>query len=198
MQGEFGAIEVGAAGGHGHCHKESPTGSATVHHVQSNISMPMEMNEPAPCPSRTPQQDQALLRLNSWEWAEERERGNFGVGSQQERRAADGLWCQETCSFSDLGSFISYTMAEFGPVSSKVADVQLSHDSVTVPGGDLRAHSEPKPVSSGGEGEHGSIEGTVKMIQARLKCARAHTNCSRSKVLVEQFVGSEKSSFSKT
>lgn len=41
-------------------------------------------------------------------------------------------------------------MAEFGPMSSEVADVQLSHDSVTVPGGDLRACSEPKPVSSGG------------------------------------------------
>lgn len=195
-RGELGEVEVGAAGGHGHCHKESPTGSATVHHVQSNTSMPMEVNKPAPRPFRTPRQDQVVLRLNSWEWATER--GNFGVGSQQERRAADGPWCQEARSSSNLGSFISYTMAEFGPVSSKVADVQLSHDSVTVPGGDLRARSEPKPVSSGGEGEHGSIEGTVKMIQMRLKCVCARTRCSSSRVLIEQFVGSEKSSFSKT
>lgn len=46
-------------------------------------------------------------------------------------------------------------MAEFGPVSSEVAGVQLSHDSVTVPGGDLRACSEPKPVSWGGGGRKG-------------------------------------------
>lgn len=89
-------------------------------------------------------------------------------------------------------------MAEFGPVSSEVADVQLSHDSVTVPGGDLRARSEPKPVSSGGEGEDCSIEGTVRMIQMSLKCVHKHTNCSSSKLLVKQLIGSENSSFSKT
>lgn len=48
-------------------------------------------------------------------------------------------------------------MAEFGPVSSEVAGVQLSHDSVTVPGGDLRACSEPKPDSWGGGGRKGRI-----------------------------------------
>lgn len=92
-------------------------------------------------------------------------------------------------------------MAEFGPVSSEVADVQLSHDSVTVPGGDLRARSEPKPVSSGGEGEDYSIGGTARMIQTSLKCVHTHThmhiNCSSSKLLVKQLVGSKNSSFSK-
>lgn len=93
-------------------------------------------------------------------------------------------------------------MAEFGPVSSEVADVQLSHDSVTVPGGDLRTCSEPKPVSSRGEGEDCSIGGTARMIQTSLKCVHKHThmdiNCSSSKLLVKRLVGSENSSFSKT
>lgn len=89
-------------------------------------------------------------------------------------------------------------MAESGPVSSEVADVQLSHDSVTVPDGDLRARSEPKPVSSGGEGEDCSIEGTVRMIQTSLKCVHKHTNCSSSKLLVKRLIGSENSSFSNT
>lgn len=73
-------------------------------------------------------------------------------------------------------------MAEFGPVSLEVAGVQLSHDSVTVPGGDLRACSEPKPVSwrEGEEGEDYSIEGTAVMIQTSLKCVHTHTNCSSS------------------
>lgn len=89
-------------------------------------------------------------------------------------------------------------MAEFGPVSSEVADVQLSHDSVTVPGGDLSACSEPKPVSSGGEGEDCSIEGTTRTIQTSLRCAHTHihmyTNCSSSKLLVKQLIGSNNSS----
>ena len=75
-----------------------------------------------------------------------------------------------------MGSFSAYTRAEFGPVSSEVADVQLSHDFVPVPGGDLRAHSEPKPVSSGGEGEDCSIEGTARMIQTSLKCVCTHAH----------------------
>lgn len=43
-------------------------------------------------------------------------------------------------------------MAESGPVSSEVADVQLSHGSVPVPGDDLRARAEPGAAFSGGKG----------------------------------------------
>lgn len=84
------------------------------------------------------------------------------------------------------------------PHLSEVAGVQLSHDSVTVPGGDLRACSEPKPVSGRwGEGEDYSIEGTAMMIQTSLKCVHAHTNCSSSRLLVQCHIGSKNPSFSK-
>lgn len=61
------------------------------------------------------------------------------------------------------------------PLSSEVAAIQLCRDSVTVPDGDLRAHSEPKPVSWGGggagEGEDCSMEGTLRMIHVWNVCA---------------------------
>lgn len=73
--------------------------------------IPMEMNEPVPCPCRTlgqgaeqpVQETQVVLRFNSWEWAAwmppPRERGHFGIGSHGERLAPDRPWCEETHSF---------------------------------------------------------------------------------------------------
>lgn len=75
-------------------------------------------------------------------------------------------------SSSNLGSFITCTMAAFGPVSSKVADVQLSHGSVTVPGGDLRA-AGAKARLLWGEEEDGSIEGTEDDRDEFEMCAHA-------------------------
>lgn len=71
------------------------------------------------------------------------------VGHRGQPQAGRGV---ERRSSPNLGSFIAYTMAAFGPVSSEVAGVQLSHGSVTVPGGDLRAAGAKARLLWGGRG----------------------------------------------
>lgn len=134
--------------------------------------------------------------------------GSVDVTTQRKRELCNLVTLGQTNSrqivvardtlFETWGVSLLMPWLNLAPHLSEVAGVQLSHDSVTVPGGDLRACSEPKPVSGRwGEGEDYSIEGTAMMIQTSLKCVHAHTNCSSSRLLVQCHIGSKNPSFSK-